>query len=280
MRIPDSLTSLADEGIIEEVVRPLMSGKEAQIYLVRSGGELRVAKVYKQAQDRSFKQRAEYTEGRSVRNSRDQRAMTKRTRHGRAQDEAAWRSAEVDMIYRLRAAGVRVPVPHQFVDGVLVMELVKDAQGNPAPRLGDVKFEREEVKSIFQHLLAEVVRKLAAGVVHGDLSDFNVLLGADGPVIIDLPQAVDAAGNNHAKSMLERDVRNLTNFFGQYAPELLNTEYAKEIWSLYESGALTPEAKLSGCFEETLEPVDLGSVVREIDDARAEEAARRIRMAE
>jgi RIO kinase 1 len=245
MRIPDSLTSLVDEGIIEGVLRPLMSGKEAQVFLVRAGGENRVAKVYKQAQDRTFKHRAQYTEGRTVRNSRDQRAMNKRTKHGRAQDETAWRSAEVDMIYRLQAAGVRVPIPYNYFDGVLIMELVKDAEGNPAPRLGDLRVDAEGAKKIFDHLLAEVVRMLAAGVVHGDLSDFNVLMGADGPVIIDFPQSINAAGNQSARRILVRDVENLHRFIAPYFPERQPPPFAQEMWSLYERGELLPDTRLS-----------------------------------
>jgi RIO kinase 1 len=206
--------------------------------------------------------------------------MEKGTRYGRQAQEEAWQSAEVDALYRLAGAGVRVPKPYNFHEGVLLMELVTDANGDPAARIDDVEFTAEEARSFHHTLMLQVVRMLCAGVIHGDLSEFNVLVGGDGPVIIDLPQAVDAAGNNHAKTMLERDVGNLTNYFGRYAPELLTTKFAKEIWALFESGKLTPDAVLSGRFEEILKPVDLNSVVREIDDARAEEAARRLRMAE
>jgi RIO kinase 1 len=239
---------------------------------------VRCAKVYKEANKRAFRQAVDYTENRKTKNSRRARAIEKRTRYGRKAQEEAWQSAEVDALYRLAAAGVRVPRPHNFHEGVLLMELVTGADGEPAPRLDDVEFTAEEARACHHALMTQVVRMLCAGVIHADLSEFNVLLGSDGPVIIDLPQAVDAAGNNHAKSMLERDVRNLTNYFGRYAPELLATAYGKEIWSLYESGALTPEARLTGRFEQTLKPVDLRSVVSEIDDARAEEAARRLRM--
>jgi RIO kinase 1 len=280
MKIPARLEPLVEDGVIDTVIRQLMSGKEAMVFIVRCGDAIRCAKVYKEANKRSFRQAVDYTENRKTKNSRRARAMQKRTRYGRKAQEEAWQSAEVDALYRLAAAGVRVPKPYNFYDGVLLMELVTNADGEPAPRLDEVEFTADDARKHHRALMMQVVRMLCAGVVHADLSEFNVLLGAGGPVIIDLPQAVDAAGNNHAKSMLERDVRNLTNFFGQYAPELLNTEYAKEIWSLYESGALTPDAKLTGHFEETLAPVDLVSVVREIDDARAEEAARRIRMVE
>jgi RIO kinase 1 len=189
-----------------------MSGKEAEVFLVHAGGQLRVAKVYKAAQNRTFKNRASYTEGRKVRNSRDQRAIDKRSRHGRAQDEAAWRSTEVDVIYRLQEAGVRVPVPHHFIDGVLVMEMVADAHGEPAPRLAEVSLDRGQAIRVFERLLGEVVRMLCAGIVHGDLSEFNVLMSADGPVVIDFPQSVDAAGNQNARKLLLRDVENLKRF--------------------------------------------------------------------
>jgi RIO kinase 1 len=280
MKIPARLQPLVEDGLIDEVIRQLMSGKEATVFIVRCGTDIRCAKVYKEANKRSFRQAVDYTENRKTKNSRRARAMEKRTRYGRKAQEEAWQSAEVDALYRLAAAGVRVPAPYNFHEGVLLMELVTDANGDPAPRLDDVEFSAEQARSYHQALMTEVVRMLCAGVVHADLSEFNVLVGSTGPVIIDLPQAVDAAGNNHAKSMLERDVLNLTNFFGRFAPELLATAYGKEIWSLYERGTLTPDAKLTGHFEQTLKPVDLVSVVREIDDARAEEAARLMRMAE
>jgi RIO kinase 1 len=280
MKIPARLQPLVEDGLVDEVIRQLMSGKEAMVFVVRCGGEIRCAKVYKEAHKRAFRQAVDYTENRKTKNSRQARAMSKRSRFGREAQEAAWQSAEVDALYRLAAAGVRVPKPYNFHEGVLLMELVADAEGEPAARVDDVKFTEEE--ALFYHgaLMTQVVRMLCAGVIHGDLSEFNVLVGADGPVIIDLPQAIDAAGNNHAKRMLERDVGNLTNYFGQYAPALLETLYAQEIWALYESGKLTPDTVLTGKFEQTLKDVDLDSVVREIDDAIAEEAARKLRMAE
>jgi RIO kinase 1 len=254
-----------------------MSGKEAMVFVVRCGDEMRCAKVYKEADKRSFRQAVDYTEGRKTRNSRKARAMEKGTRYGRKVQEEAWQSAEVDALYRLAAAGVRVPAPYNFHEGVLLMELVTDSEGNPAPRLNDVEFEPDEARAHHRDLMTQVVRMLCAGVVHGDLSEYNVLVGAEGPVIIDLPQAVDAAGNNHASSMLERDVRNLTTYFARFAPELLATDYGKEIWSLYEDGALHPEVELTGSFEGSTAPVDLDSVMLEIDDARAAEAAWRLR---
>jgi RIO kinase 1 len=275
MQAPSSLISLVEEGIVDQVLRPLMSGKEAQVYLVRSEGELRVAKVYKEAHQRSFKQRAEYTEGRNVRNSRDQRAMGKRTRHGREQDEAAWRSAEVDTIYRLRAAGVRVPVPYHFIDGVLIMELVTGSDGDPAPRLGDVNLDRERATKVFDWLLAEVVGMLAAGVVHGDLSDFNVLLGAEGPVIIDFPQSVNAAGNQNARKLLLRDVDNLHRFLAKYVPGRKAPPFAQEMWQLYERGELTADTKLTGRFVETNTLALTDDVLALIAEAERDERRRR-----
>ena len=275
MRTPASLLSLVDEGIVDEVVRPLMSGKEAQVYLVRCGTALRVAKIYKDAQHRSFKQRAEYTEGRNVRNSRDQRAMSKRTSHGREQDEAAWRSAEVDMIYRLRTAGVRVPIPFNFVDGVLIMELVTDESGQPAPRLGDMKLDREAATKIFDRLIAEVIRMLSAGVVHGDLSDFNVLMGTDGPVIIDFPQAVDASGNQNARKLLLRDVDNLHNFISRFIPGRAPPPFAQEMWQVYERGELTPDYKLRGTYRAPQVKAGTGDVLSLIADADYDERRRR-----
>ena len=275
MRMPDSLAALVDYGIIQQVVRPLMSGKEAQVYLVVSEGEERVAKVYKEAQARTFKHRAEYTEGRKTRSSRDQRAIRKRTRHGRAQDEAAWRSTEVEMIYRLRDAGVRVPEPHQFVDGVLVMELIKDAAGNPAPRLGDLTFESKRALEIHQELLGQVVRMLCAGVVHGDFSDFNVLMGVDGPVMIDFPQAVDPARNQNARRLLIRDVDNLHRFVARFAPHARRPLYAQEMWELYQGNRLEPTTKLAGGYRPARTKTDTTEVLMLIDEAGAEERARR-----
>ncbi len=268
-----------EEGLIDTVVRQLMSGKEAMVYVVRSGDETRCAKVYKEATQRSFRQAVDYTENRKVKNTRQARAMAKGSKFGRQAQEAAWQSAEVDALYRLAAAGVRVPTPHNFHDGVLLMELVTDGQGDAAPRLNDVVLTPEDARRHHAMLLTQVVRMLCAGVVHGDLSEFNILLAEDGPVIIDLPQAVDAAGNNHAERMLLRDVDNLRNFFGGFAPDLLHTRYGPEIWGLYQRGVLSPETALTGRFERKAGAVDMGSVMREIDDARAEETARRVRMA-
>jgi len=280
MKTPNRLAPLIEDGIVDEVIRQLMSGKEATVYVVRCGEEIRCAKVYKEANKRSFRQSVDYTEGRKVKSSRQARAMAKGSKYGKQAQEEAWQSAEVDALYRLAAAGVSVPTPYQFYEGVLIMDLVTDAAGNAAPRLNDVVFTAEEARQHHQSLLKEVVRILCAGIVHGDLSEFNILLSAHGPIIIDLPQAVDAAGNNHAMSMLERDVRNLADFFGQFAPELLSTQYGKEIWALYAHGALTPETVLTGQFKQDNKPVDLKSVVRVIDAVRDDEAKKQMRLAE
>jgi RIO kinase 1 len=278
MKAPPRLQTLIDEGLIDSVVRQLMSGKEANVYVVRCGDDTRCAKIYKEANNRSFRQAVDYTENRKVKNTRQARAMAKGTRFGRQMQEAAWQSAEVDALYRLAAAGVRVPRPYNFLEGVLLMELVADAHGDAAPRLNDVVFTAEEARAHHATLMREVVRMLCAGVVHGDLSEFNILLAADGPVIIDLPQAVDAAGNNHAPRMLLRDVDNLRAFFGQFAPELRATAYGPEIWQLYERGMLSPDVALTGRYERKAGAVDLGAVMREIEAAREEEAERRLRL--
>ena len=282
MKAPARLQTLVDEGLIDSVVRQLMSGKEAEVYVVRCGTDTRCAKIYKEANQRSFRQAVDYTENRKVKNSRQARAMAKGTRFGRQAQEAAWQSAEVDALYRLADAGVRVPKPYNFFEGVLLMELVTDANGDAAPRLNDVAFTPEQARAHHATLLGEVVRMLGAGIVHGDLSEFNILLGHEHveavPVIIDLPQAVDAAGNNHAQRMLLRDVANLRDFFGRFAPELLQTHYGPEIWDLYQRGLLSAEARLSGQFQAKGGTVDVRSLLREIDDARAEDAARRLRM--
>ncbi len=280
MKIPKRLEPLLEDGLIDGVVRQLMSGKEAMVFVVVCGDDIRCAKVYKEANQRSFRQAVDYTENRKTKNSRQARAMAKGSKYGREMQEAAWQSAEVDALYRLAAAGVRVPTPYNFHEGVLLMELVADLDGNAAPRLNDVSFTEDEALAHHRTLIGEVVRMLCAGVVHGDLSEFNILVSAGGPVIIDLPQAVDAAGNNHAQAMLARDVNNLRTYFGQFAPSLLATQYAQEIWALYEHGGLHPEVELTGLFECAMPPVDLEGVMREIDDAREEEAARLLRLQE
>jgi RIO kinase 1 len=278
MKVPKRLKPLFDDGLIDTVVRQLMSGKEAMVFVVRLGGETRCAKVYKEADKRSFRQAVDYTENRKTKNTREARAMAKGTRFGRKAQEDAWQNAEVDALYRLAAAGVRVPTPYLFHEGVLLMELVTGENGDAAPRLADLEFSPEEARSHHERLIREVVRMLCAGVVHGDLSEYNILVGSDGPVIIDLPQAVDAAGNNHAPKILERDVANLRSCFGRYAPELLATRYGEEIWALYEAGKLFPDTALTGRFERAEKAVDLEGVMQEIDDARFEEAASQARL--
>jgi RIO kinase 1 len=270
MKIPKSIEPLLRDGLIDAVIRPLKSGKEAAVYLVLCGDEVRCAKVYKDATKRSFRQQAEYQEGRKVRSTRRARAMQKGSRYGRQEQESAWQNAEVDALYRLEAAGVRVPKPHGYFDGVLLMEMVADAVGNAAPRLNDLEFDAEQARAHHQFLIGQIVRMLCAGLVHGDLSEYNVLVGAVGPVIIDLPQAVDAAGNNHAGRMLERDVANMAAYFGRFAPELLDTDYGGEMWHLYQSGALHPLSALTGRFERDTAAADVDAVMREIEDARAE----------
>lgn len=278
MKTPKRIEPLVQEGLVDEVIRQLMSGKEATVYVVRCGEEIRCAKVYKDSSQRSFKQAAVYQEGRKVKNSRQARAMEKGTRYGRKMQEEVWQNAEVDALYRLAAAGVKVPKPYICFEGVLLMDLVTDANGNAAPRLNDVEMDQATALQYHAQLLHQVVLMLCAGVIHGDLSEYNILVDHEGPVIIDLPQAVDAAGNTNAGAMLERDVDNLRTYFGQFAPALNATHYGKEIWALYLAGLLTPELPLTGRFKQDTRKADVGAVLREIEDARLEaEAQQRYR---
>jgi len=274
LKIPKGLQPLIEDGMIDTVVRRLKSGKEASVYIVACGDTLRCAKVYKEAEQRGFHKLAQYQEGRKTRNSRDARAMRKRGRHGRRVQEEEWKNSEVEALYRLVAVGVRVPAPYLVHEGVLLMELVQDQFGNPAPQLCETDLTPDQAREWHGFMIGQIVRMLCAGLIHGDLSDFNVLLDAKGPVIIDLPQAVTAAGNNNALPMLERDVNNMRATFGRAAPELLTTEYAREIWKLYAAGELTPESKLSGRFAEDPTAPDVAAVLSQIEAERREAEAR------
>jgi len=280
MKTPTGLQPLIDDGMVDSVIRRLKSGKEASVYIVACGDQIRCAKVYKEAQQRGFHRLAQYTEGRKMRNSRDQRAMSKRGRHGRRVQEVEWKSAEVDALYLLAGAGVRVPTPYLVHEGVLLMELVCDAEGRPAPRLNDVEISAAQASEWHAFMISQIVRMLCAGLIHGDLSDFNVLLGAGGPVIIDLPQAVHAASNNNAFAMLERDVNNMRTAFGQSAPDLLNTEYAREIWQLFEYGELTPDTALTGRCAADTTAADVNAVLDHIEEERREAEFRQRRRLE
>ena len=270
MKVPERLQPLLEDGLIDEVISQLMSGKEAQVFVVRCGAQVRCAKVYKESSKRSFKQAVQYQEGRKVKNSRSARAMGKRSRYGQQEAEQAWLNAEVDALRRPSAAGVRVPATYGFVDGVLLMDMISDEEGFPAPRLNDVTMSAEQARDFHGRLIADVVKMLCAGLIHGDLSEFNVLVSASGPVIIDLPQAVNASGNNSAAAMLLRDVENMANYFGRFAPELRRTEFGREIWSLYEKGQLRPDSSLTGRFEGNLQTADVDEVLRIIAHAREE----------
>lgn len=280
MKTPKRIEPLIHDGLIDEVIRQLMSGKEATVYVVRSGQNILCAKAYKEANKRSFRQAALYQEGRKVKNSRQARAMEKGSRYGRKVQEEEWQNTEVTTLYRLAALGVRVPQPYNFHEGVLLMELVTDSEGNAAPRLNDVELTEELALEYHGFLVMQVVRMLCGGIIHGDLSEYNILVGAEGPVIIDLPQAVDAAGNNNARMMLERDVDNLATYFGQFAPTLKSSQYGKEIWKLYEAGELHTDIILTGRFTASTKKADVVGVIREIDAAKDEEAARQRRKLE
>ena len=270
MRTPQALQALIDDGVIDEVVRPLKSGKEAAVYVVRGGGEVLCAKVYKDMAQRSFQQRVQYQEGRKVRGSRQARAIGKASRYGRRQQEEAWKNTEVEALYQLREAGVRVPEPHGFHHGVLVMEMVTNADGFAAPRLGEYAPTPDEARRFHAALVRDVVRMLCSGLIHGDLSPYNVLVDAAGPVLIDFPQVVSAGGNNAARQMLLRDVNNLTAYLGRWAPELLDTWFGEEMWALFESGALQPDSALTGRFKHDLHKADVRGVREAIEEARQE----------
>lgn len=278
MKTPKRLQPLIDDGLIDEVLSRLMSGKEADVFVVRCGEHIRCAKVYKDAVKRSFKKAAQYQEGRKVRGGRQARAMGKRSSYGRQLEEEIWQNAEVDALSRLARAGVRVPDTYFCVDGVLLMELVSDSEGDVAPQLGHVSMSKEE--AIKQHTLMMhyIMLMLCAGIIHGDLSEFNVLVDDKGPVIIDLPQAVNASANNSAEAMFARDVNNMRRYYSEFAPELLNTQYAKEMWALFEEAKLTPNSILTGEFEDDSEEADVDSVLDEIKAAADEEQERLARI--
>ena len=278
MKIPKRIQPLVEYGLIDDVISQLMSGKEATVYVVRCGEEIRCAKVYKEASQRSFKKAVQYQEGRKVRNSRRARAMEKGSKFGRNEQEQIWQNAEVDALHRLADAGVRVPQPYCCIDGVLLMELVTDADGGVAPRLGDVEMPPEMALEDHAVMMKYITRMLCVGLVHGDLSEFNVLVDEVGPVVIDLPQAVDAAANNNAEMMLARDVNKITDYYALFAPQLKNTRYAKEIWALYEDGELHPDVELTGEFEESEEAADVDQVLDEIKAAWQEEQDRLLRI--
>ncbi len=280
MKIPRRIQPLVDDGLVDEVIRPLMSGKEADVFAVRCGAEIRCAKVYKEANKRGFKHAVQYQEGRKVRNSRRARAMEKGSRFGRDQQEQAWQTTEVNALYTLTSAGVRVPRPYGCFDGVLLMELIIDGGGREAPRLSDVSLSSEQARADHAVMMRYVTRMLCAGLVHGDLSEFNVLVDEQGPVIIDLPQVINAAANNNAARFFARDVNNITAYYGLYAPELLATRYDGEIWSLFEAGELHPECELSGVYQEDSRLADVDSVLHEIEAVKAEELERRERLRE
>lgn len=279
MRTPPRLLPLFEDGVIDAVLRQVRSGKEADVFLVQVGDEVRCAKVYKDSAHRSFKQAAAYQEGRRVQNSRSARALSKRSSFGQKEAETNWITAEVQALNALSAAGVRVPTPHGFFDGVLVMELIVDEEGEVAPRLDDLALSPETARAYHDFMIRQIVLMLCTGIIHGDLSEFNVLVDAQGPVIIDLPQAVNAAGNNNAKSMLERDIDNMSRYFGRFAPELLECRYAPEIWGLFQNGLLTPDVELTGTFEETTGLVDLDGVLEAIEEARRENEEELARLA-
>jgi RIO kinase 1 len=278
LRIPKTLAPLLEEGLIDHVIQPLRSGKEADLFVVATRDGVRCAKVYKEARQRSFRQAGLYQEGRTVRNSRRSRAMSNGTRYGRREQEEVWQSAEVAALFALAEAQVRVPRPYLFLDGVLLMELIVDDQGNAAPRLADVELTEQQAHSFHQTLITNIARMLCAGIVHGDLSEYNILIDATGPVIIDLPQSVNASANNNAAAFFVRDIDHIATFFGRFAPTILKTDYGREMWVLYKNGTLRPDTPLTGRFVPEAAPADVAAVLREIDAARVEEEWRRARL--
>ncbi|MCP4956364.1 MAG: serine protein kinase RIO [Photobacterium aquimaris] len=277
MKIPPRLQPLVEDGLIDDVLSQLMSGKEASVYVVRSGDKICCAKVYKEIDQRSFKKAVTYREGRKVRNSRRARAMEKGSKFGRDEQEKVWQQAEVDALSLLLKANVRAPIPYGCFDGVLLMELITDADGAVAPRLNDITLTKEQALRDHGLMITYIKRMLCIGLIHGDLSEFNVLVDGQGPVIIDLPQAVDASANNNAKWMFERDVNNMANYYGRYAPQVLETQYGKEMWALFQAGTLTPETELTGVYIETEVDADIDGLMAEINAVMAEAELRRAR---
>lgn len=276
MKIPMGLQPLVEAGMIDEVIRQLPSGKEATVYIVACGDQICCAKVYKSAENRSFKKASEYREGRKARSSRDARAAGRGSRHGRKVQEAQWKNAEVDALFALARAGVSVPTPQCVHEGVLLMELVCDEHGDPAPQLCQVAMTAPQAREWHAFMMRQIVRMLCAGLIHGDLSEYNVLLGPLGPVIIDLPQAVSASKNNNAFALLARDVNNMRAMFSRAAPELLDTQYAHEIWKLYEEGELEPDTTLTGLYVHDESDPDVDAVLDQIEDAREQAEAREL----
>lgn len=274
MLIPDPLRDLLEQGTVRQVLRQLKSGKEASVYVVEAEGGLCAAKVYKRLEARNFRRRDDYVEGRRSADSREQRAMDRGSRFGRRKREESWQNAECDAMRRLFAGGVRIPRPYANHDGVLLMDLVRDASGAPAPQIAAGRYDRVRALALHRAVMHQVAAMLRCGLVHADLSEFNILAAADGPVIIDLPQAVDAAANPQAKRLLLRDVANITRFFGRFAPDLRRTAYGDEMWLLHQNGDLRPETVLTGRFQAAREAVDARLVLQAIEDAKRDAARR------
>ncbi|MBZ0234860.1 MAG: hypothetical protein K8M05_21210 [Deltaproteobacteria bacterium] len=238
----DQLDVLIADGVIDEVLGRLKSGKEADISLVRRGTDVIAAKVYKDRATRSFKNNSDYREGRKVRNSRTQRAIDRGGRFGRDAAEQAWKSAEADALYKLVGSGVRVPEPVMFYEGVLLMDLVRDAEGRPAPRLIDVAIQREAAMGVYADLVAQMIAMLCHDLIHGDLSPYNILASAHGPTIIDFPQVVSAAHSSRAEYFFLRDFDNVVRFLAGFDPSLaVHAADGRAIWRAYVSRELTPQ---------------------------------------
>jgi RIO kinase 1 len=230
----ESIDLLVADGIVDALIQRVKTGKEAEVFIVRKGEEYLAAKVYKERTARNFKNNVTYKEGRQVRNTRDARAMAKGTKYGLELSEADWRHAEHDALLTVAAAGVRVPKPDLFYEGVLLMELVLGSDGQPAPRLIDVPLTRDEAVAHHRDILGQIVGMLTCDLIHGDLSPYNILMAWNGPTIIDLPQVIKAAHNSQSEGFLIRDVRNITEHFARYAPELKKCAHDGElIWRKY-----------------------------------------------